>query len=91
MNTYIEQNIHYVSFAETNDNNTHVFTKYQIEHSFKQCTEHGRIDIHNTPGFISKTRYQPGGVATGFHGRLCNRFSKLRRETILCEKADECC
>ena len=80
MNTYIEQNIHYVSFAETNVNNTHVFTKYQIEYSFKQLTEHGRIDIHNTPGFTNKTRYQPGGVAAGFYGRICNRFSKLYRD-----------
>ena len=80
MNTLLEQNIHYISLSETNVNCSHVFSKYQIEHSFKQLTEHGRIDITNTPGFSTNSRYQPGGVAAGFHGRICNRYSKQHRD-----------
>ena len=81
MNTFFEQNIHYLSLAETNVNSNHTFTKYQIEHSFKSLAEHGRIDMNNTPGFTKTSSYQPGGVAAGFHGRLCNRFSKTIKDT----------
>ena len=80
MNTFFEQNIHYLSLAETNVNSNHTFTKYQIEHSFKSLAEHGRIDMNNTPGFTKTSSYQPGGVAAGFHGRLCNRFSKTIKD-----------
>ena len=80
MHTYIEQNIHYVSFAETNINSSHMFSKYQIENSFKHITDHGRIDINNSPGFAPDSSYQPGGVAAGFHGRICNRFSKTTKD-----------
>ena len=80
MTSLIEQNIHYLGFAETNINNNHTFTKFQIENSFKSLTDHGRFDLNNTPGFSNKSFYQPGGVGAGFHGRICNRYPKTSRD-----------
>ena len=80
MQQYLDHDINYISLTETRINSSHIQTSYQIEHGYTQLVKHGRMDMTNTPGFNTKSAYQPGGVAAAFHGRLADRFSKTIRD-----------
>ena len=77
---YLDHNIHYLAFSETRINPAHTQTIYEIDHGFNHLVSHGRIDIVNTPGYRSNSAYQPGGVASAFHGRISNRYTKTIRD-----------
>lgn len=82
MQKYIDNNIHYLAFSETRINSAHTQTVYEIEHGFNHLVSHGRIDVLNTPKFSSNSAYQPRGVASAFHGRISNRFTKTIRDSV---------
>ena len=76
---YLDHNIHYLAFSETRINPSHTQTIYEIDHGFTHLVTHGRIDIVNTPGFRSSSAFQPGGIASAFHGKISNRYTKTIR------------
>ena len=82
MQLYLDNNIHYLALSETRINPSHTQTIYEIEHGFNHLISHGRIDVVNTPKFTCSSSYQPGGVASAFHGRISNRYTKTIRDPI---------
>ena len=74
ISSYINKDIHFISLTETRLNVCHKLTTFQIENSFTSMLPNSKIILHNTPGYNSSSSYQPGGITSGFHGRLQQRY-----------------
>ena len=80
ISSYISNDIHFISLAETRINVCNKLTSFQIENSMSQLLPNSKIFLHNTPGYNNTTNYQPGGVASAFYGRLQQRYVTTTRD-----------
>ena len=76
----VKNNIHYYSLPEANINvsNTEIVSHIQQVHY--NIVQSGTFTITNTPAYPHQHRRQPGGIASGFYGRLENRYAKTVKD-----------
>ena len=76
----VKNNIHYYSLPEANINvsNTEIVSHIQQVHY--NIVQSGTFTITNTPSYPHQHRRQPGGIASGFYGRLENRYAKTVKD-----------
>ena len=70
----LEHHVHYFGLTEINLNARNYAIKEKLMEILCELVPSGIFDINNTPVFRSRSRYQPGGVAAGFFGKLRNRY-----------------
>ena len=66
--------IHFMSLPEINVNCLNVGLTNGYKEAFSQLVPDGVFTTTNTPIFEKEHRYQPGGVASGFFGKLVTRY-----------------
>ena len=75
-----DNNIDYFSLIENQFNQYHKQASKKWDLATDQIMSNGTITHTSTPGFPLKTPYQPGGITSGFWGKLAHRFQKTIRD-----------
>ena len=76
----VKNNIHYYSLPEASINISNTETVSHIQQVHYNVVQSGIFTITNTPAFPHQHRRQPGGVASGFYGRLENQYAKTVKD-----------
>ena len=71
-----DQSIHYYAFPEAKINTTNSDITNHLAQIHQNVFGSGILTISNSPGYPKKSRHQPDGVASGFFGRLENRYAR---------------
>ena len=75
-----DNNIHYYAFPESNINASNGDITSHLGQIHQNVVQSGVFTITNTKGYPHNHKYQPGGISSGFHGRLENRYACTRRD-----------
>lgn len=75
-------NIHYYSMPESKINTSNSDITNHLMQLHQNIFGSGVLTLTNTPSFPTKHKHQPGGVASGFFGRLENRYSKTKKDDL---------
>ena len=71
-----DRSIHYYAFPEAKINTTNSDITNHLAQIHQNVFGSGILTISNSPGYPKKSRHQPDGVASGFFGRLENRYAR---------------
>jgi len=74
--------IHYYALPEARINTSNSDITNHLSQIHQNVFGSGALTITNTPGYPKKSRSQPGGVASGFYGRLENRYARTKKDNL---------
>ena len=80
MTEIISKDIHFLALPEINVNCINVNITNGYKEAFVNITNNGVFNATNTPIFDSNTKYQPGGVGSGFFGQLTSRYIRQSKD-----------
>ena len=80
MTELISKDIHFLALPECNVNCINVEVTNGYKEAFASITNNGVFTATNAPIFEPSVKYQPGGVATGFHGQLISRYIRQTQD-----------
>ena len=81
LTSVLERDVQFFGMVETNVNSRNFGVKEKMIQSFAEIVPSGIFELTNTPVLSTLSRYQPGGVATGFFGRLGNRYAGVNYDS----------
>ena len=79
---FLTKNGHFLALPEANVNCVNVGLINSYKEGFASITNNGIFNLTNSPVFDAMTKYQPGGVATGFFGKLVSRYMKQEKDSL---------
>ena len=80
LSVLVDNNIDYFSIIENKFNQYHKQTSKKWDVAKDQIMPNGTLTHTSTPGFPLKTPYQPGGLTSGFWGKIAHRHQKTYRD-----------
>ena len=80
LHNILDHNIHYYAFPEANINASNGDITSHLGQIHQNVVQSGVFTLTNTKGYPHNQKYQPGGVSSGFHGRLENRYACTKRD-----------
>ena len=80
LSVLVDNKIDYFSIVESQFNQYYKQTVKKWDKARDQIIPNGTISHTSTPGFPLKSPYQPGGVMSGFWGKLAQRHQKTIRD-----------
>ena len=80
MTEVIRKDIHFLALPEINVNCANVGLTNGYKEAFAEITPNGIFQVSNSKVFESRVKYQPGGVGTGFFGKLVTRLIRTQKE-----------
>ena len=82
LHNILSHNIHYYSFPESQINTSNSDITSHLSQIHHNTFGSGTLTITNTPKFPTKSRHQPGGIASVFYGRLENRYACTKKDQL---------
>ena len=70
----LELNVHYCGFSEINVNTNNTTLRNRMKTAAEKFLQNGLFHMANSFSHGGAVEFQPGGVASWFHGRLNNKF-----------------
>ena len=80
MTDLITKDIHFLALPEINVNCVNVNLTNGYRDAFAEITNNGIFSVTNSAVFESNTKYQPGGVGSGFFGKLVTRYTSNKKD-----------